>query len=38
MAKQAVAFSSIATNAYVPLTESDVIAIYQEALTPSEYL
>lgn len=38
MAAQAVQFSSIATNAYVPLQEEDVIAIYQDSLTPSTYL
>lgn len=38
MAKQAVAFSSISKQAYVPLSVDDVIAIYQDAQTPSNYL
>lgn len=38
MAQQAVAFSSISKNAYVPLSVEDVIAIYQDASTPSSYM
>lgn len=38
MATQAVTFSPIATDGYVPLAKEDVIAIYQAAMTPSNYL
>lgn len=38
MAKQAVSSSKIANNAFVPLNEADVQAIYHESMTPSFYL
>ncbi|MHC5247525.1 iron-containing alcohol dehydrogenase [Enterococcus sp. LJL90] len=38
MAQGAVAHSSIEKNAYVPLTAADVQAIYEDCLTPSNYL
>lgn len=38
MAKQAVAHSSIKTDAFVPLAESDVEAIYRECLTESSFV
>lgn len=38
MAQQALDFSSIATNAYVPLSKEDVVAIYQASLEKSSYL
>ncbi|MBO0472106.1 NADH-dependent butanol dehydrogenase A [Enterococcus sp. DIV0840] len=37
MAKQAVAHSTIKTDAFVPLTESDVEAIYRACLTESSF-
>ncbi|WP_207696463.1 iron-containing alcohol dehydrogenase [Enterococcus sp. DIV0212c] len=37
MAKQAVAYSTIKTDAFVPLTESDVEAIYRACLTESSF-
>ncbi|MBO0422472.1 iron-containing alcohol dehydrogenase [Enterococcus plantarum] len=37
MAKQAVAHSTIKTEAFVPLAESDVEAIYRECLTESSF-
>lgn len=38
MAKQAVAHSTIAENAYVPLQEADVVAIYEACLTPRSFI
>lgn len=38
MAKQAVAHSTIKTDAFVPLAEKDVEAIYQECLTESAFV
>ncbi len=38
MAKQAVAHSTIKTDAFVPLTESDVEAIYRDCLTESRFV
>ncbi|KAF1298420.1 butanol dehydrogenase [Enterococcus sp. JM4C] len=38
MAKQAVAQSAIATQAFVPLSEEDVVAIYQASMTESSYV
>lgn len=37
MAKQAIAYSTIKTEAYVPLAETDVEAIYHECLTQSNF-
>jgi len=37
MAQQVVAHSTIAENAYVPLTVEDVAAIYQACLTESSF-
>lgn len=38
MAAQAVAHSSIATSAFVPLEKADVIAIYQESMQASTFI
>lgn len=38
MAKQAVAHSTIKADAYVPLAEADVEAIYRECLTESNFV
>lgn len=38
MAKQAVAHSTIKTDAYVPLAESDVVEIYRNSLTESAFV
>ncbi|MEG3031714.1 MAG: iron-containing alcohol dehydrogenase [Enterococcus sp.] len=38
MAKQAVAYSAIATDAFVPLQVEDVVKIYQASMTEQSYL
>lgn len=38
MAKQAVAYSKIATDAFVPLQVEDVVKIYQDSLVEQNYL
>ena len=38
MAQQAVAYSKIATDAFVPLQVEDVVKIYQASMTEQNYL
>lgn len=38
MAQQAVAHSAIAEKAYVPLDVADIVAIYKDCLTESQFI
>lgn len=38
MAQQAVAHSAIAEKAYVPLDVADIVAIYNDCLTESQFI